>query len=55
MLRRQPDYNDELRGALPALEQLMGDERTLYARRGVTRLVDVVHPFVRRFKRLRRA
>ncbi|HEX2085696.1 MAG TPA: MlaD family protein, partial [Solirubrobacteraceae bacterium] len=47
VLEKQPDYNDELRRTLTALEELMGDQRTMYALRGVTRLVDVVHPLIR--------
>ena len=47
VLKKQPLYNDDLRRSLGALEELMGDDRTLYALRGVTRLVDIVNPLIR--------
>jgi ABC-type transporter Mla subunit MlaD len=45
--RRLPEMNQNLRGTLVALRDLAGDDRTIYALRGVTRLVDVVHPLIR--------
>jgi ABC-type transporter Mla subunit MlaD len=47
VLEKQPGYNEELGRTLTALEELMGDDRTMYALRSVTRLVDVVHPLIR--------
>ena len=47
VLRKQSAYNEELGRTLTALEELMGDERTLHALRGVTRLVDIVQPLIR--------
>jgi ABC-type transporter Mla subunit MlaD len=47
VLEKQEGYNEELGRTLTALEQLMGDDRTIYALRGVTRLVDIVHPLIR--------
>jgi ABC-type transporter Mla subunit MlaD len=47
VLEKQPLYNEELGRTLTALEQLMQDDRTMYALRGVTRLVDIVHPLIR--------
>ncbi len=47
VLRKQPVYNEELGRTLTALEELMGDDRTIYALRGVTRIVDIVHPLIR--------
>ncbi|HEX8120546.1 MAG TPA: hypothetical protein VF549_04690 [Solirubrobacteraceae bacterium] len=47
VLAKQPGYNEDLRRTLTALEQLMGDDRTIYALRGVTRLVDIVNPLIR--------
>ncbi len=47
VLRKQPTYNEDLRRTLTALEELMADDRTMYALRGVTRLVDIVHPLIR--------
>jgi ABC-type transporter Mla subunit MlaD len=47
VLKKQPLYNDELGRTLTALEELMSDDRTIYALRGVTRLVDIVHPLIR--------
>ena len=47
VLRKQPLYNEELGRTLTALEELMRDDRTIYALRGVTRLVDIVHPLIR--------
>jgi ABC-type transporter Mla subunit MlaD len=45
--RRTPEINRELRLTFGALRDLMADDRTIYALRGVTRLVDVVHPLIR--------
>ena len=45
--RRLPEMNTNLRGTLGALRDLAADDRTIYALRGVTRLVDIVHPLVR--------
>ena len=47
VLKKQPLYNEDLGRTLTALEQLMSDDRTIYALRGVTRLVDIVHPLIR--------
>jgi ABC-type transporter Mla subunit MlaD len=47
VLEKQQGYNEELGRTLTALEQLMSDDRTIYALRGVTRLVDIVHPLIR--------
>jgi ABC-type transporter Mla subunit MlaD len=47
VLEKQPLYNDDLGRVLTSLEQLMSDDRTIYALRGVTRLVDIVHPLIR--------
>jgi ABC-type transporter Mla subunit MlaD len=47
VLKKQSGYNEELGRTLTALEELMGDDRTIYALRGVTRLVDIVHPLIR--------
>ncbi|MDQ3742368.1 MAG: hypothetical protein M3320_07420 [Actinomycetota bacterium] len=47
VLEKQDTYNEELGRTLTALEQLMADDRTMYALRGVTRLVDIVHPLIR--------
>jgi ABC-type transporter Mla subunit MlaD len=47
VLRKQPLYNEDLGRVLGALEELMRDDRTIYALRGVTRLVDIVHPLIR--------
>jgi len=47
VLRRAPQVNEQLRGTLGALRDLAGDERTIYALRAVTRLVDVVQPLIR--------
>jgi ABC-type transporter Mla subunit MlaD len=47
VLRKQPIYNEDLQRTLTALEELMTDDRTIYALRGVTRLVDIVHPLIR--------
>lgn len=45
--RRLPEMNRNLKTMLGALEDLAADDRTIYALRGVTRLVDVVNPLVR--------
>jgi virulence factor Mce-like protein len=45
--RRLPEMHDDLRLTLGALRDLAADERTIYALRGVTRLVDIVNPLVR--------
>jgi ABC-type transporter Mla subunit MlaD len=47
VLQKQSAYNEELGRVLTALEDLMRDDRTIYALRGVTRLVDIVHPLIR--------
>ncbi len=47
VLEKQSGYNEELGRTLTALEELMSDDRTIYALRGVTRLVDIVHPLIR--------
>jgi hypothetical protein len=47
VLEKQSGYNEDLGRTLTALEDLMRDERTIYALRGVTRLVDIVHPLIR--------
>ncbi len=47
VLEKQRFYNEELGRTLTALEELMADDRTIYALRGVTRLVDIVHPLIR--------
>jgi virulence factor Mce-like protein len=47
VLRRTPEINGELRLTLGALEELMSDDRTIYALRGVTRIVDIVQPLIR--------
>jgi ABC-type transporter Mla subunit MlaD len=45
--RRLPEMNENLRSTLGALQELAEDDRTIYALRGVTRLVDIVHPLIR--------
>jgi ABC-type transporter Mla subunit MlaD len=47
VLRRQPEMNTELRKTLGALEDLGKDPATMTALRGVTGLVDIVHPLIR--------
>ena len=47
VLKRTPPINAELKKTFAALEDLASDERTIYAFRGITRLVDVVQPFIR--------
>jgi ABC-type transporter Mla subunit MlaD len=47
VLRRTPEVNAELRQTLGALQRLGEDPATMPALRGVTRLVDVVHPLIR--------
>ncbi|HEV3001925.1 MAG TPA: hypothetical protein VGW75_14380 [Solirubrobacteraceae bacterium] len=47
VLRKQEGYNEELGRTLTALEELMADDRTMYALRGVTRLVDIAQPLIR--------
>ncbi|HEX8085915.1 MAG TPA: hypothetical protein VF529_16605 [Solirubrobacteraceae bacterium] len=47
VLEKQSGYNEELGRTLTALEELMRDDRTIYALRGVTRFVDIVHPLIR--------
>jgi len=39
--------NRNLKTMLGALRDLTADDRTIYALRGVTRLVDIVHPLIR--------
>ena len=45
--RRLPEMNENLKTTLGALRDLAADDRTIYALRGVTRLVDIVNPLVR--------
>jgi ABC-type transporter Mla subunit MlaD len=45
--RRLPEMNENLELTLGALRDLAADDRTIYALRGVTRLVDIVNPLVR--------
>jgi len=47
VVKRSPEINEELRKTMGALEELTGDPKTIYALRGVTRLVDILHPLVR--------
>jgi virulence factor Mce-like protein len=47
VLKRTPEVNEELQKTLGALQDLASDDRTIYAFRAVTRLVDVVHPLIR--------
>ena len=47
VLKRAPEINQELQKTLGSLEELAGDPRTIYALRGVTRIVDIVQPLIR--------
>jgi len=47
VVKRSPEINEELRKTMGALEELTADPKTIYALRGVTRLVDILHPLVR--------
>jgi ABC-type transporter Mla subunit MlaD len=47
VVRRTPEVNEELQKTLGALEELAGDPKTIYALRGVTRIVDIVHPLIK--------
>ena len=47
VVRRTPPVNRQLGLTLGALEDLASDRRTLPALRGITRLVDIVHPLIR--------
>jgi hypothetical protein len=47
VVKRTPEVNEELQRTLGALEDVAADPKTIYALRGVTRLVDIVHPLIR--------
>ena len=47
VVRRTPEMNVELQATLGALEELASDPKTMYALRGVTRIVDIVQPLIR--------
>jgi hypothetical protein len=47
VLKRTPEVNQELGKTLSSLEELASAPSTMYALRGVTRLVDIVHPLIR--------
>ena len=47
VVKRTPEINQELQATLGALEELAGDPKTIYALRGVTRIVDIVQPLIR--------
>jgi hypothetical protein len=47
VLRRTPEVNQELEKTLGALRELGEDPRTMPALRGITRLVDIVHPLIK--------
>ncbi len=47
VVRRTPEVNEELQRTLNALTELASDGRTIYALRGITRIVDIVHPLIR--------
>jgi hypothetical protein len=46
VLKRTPEVNDELRDTLGSVQRLGDDPKTIYAVRGVTRLVDIVNPLL---------
>jgi hypothetical protein len=47
VIKRTPEVNVELQKTLGALQELGSDPRTIQALRGVTRLVDIVHPLIK--------
>jgi ABC-type transporter Mla subunit MlaD len=47
VVKRTPEVNQELQQTLGALEALAADPKTMYALRGITRIVDIVHPLIR--------
>jgi hypothetical protein len=47
VVRRTPEVNQELQSTLQALEDVAGDPKTIYALRGITRIVDIVQPLIR--------
>lgn len=47
VLRKAPPVNEELGRTLTTLRDLAAEPQTMFALRGVTRLVDIVHPLIR--------
>ncbi len=47
VVKRSPEINEQLGKTMGALEELAADPKTIYALRGITRIVDIVHPLIR--------